>query len=145
MFSKACEYGIRAIVYVATQSLNNQRATLIDIAKEIDSPTAFTAKILQKLVRNKVIYSTKGPTGGFYIPKNEMHEVKLIQVVVAIDNDKLFVGCGLGLRECDESRPCPVHFKFKIIRDGLENMLKTTSIYEMAVGVDSGLSFLKTV
>jgi len=39
--------------------------TLIDIAEEIDSPTAFTAKILQQLVKNKVIHSIKGPHGGF--------------------------------------------------------------------------------
>lgn len=145
MFSKACEYGIRAIVYIASQSLNNQRATLVDIAEEIDSPTAFTAKILQKLVKSKVIYSTKGPTGGFYIPEEKMQEVKLIEVVIAIDGDGLFVGCGLGLRECDENHPCPVHFKFKLIRENLEKMLLTTTIYEMAKGVEKGVSFLKTV
>jgi Rrf2 family iron-sulfur cluster assembly transcriptional regulator len=52
IFSKACEYGIRATIYVAQQtSINGKRCNLKDISKEIDSPEAFTAKILQKLVK----------------------------------------------------------------------------------------------
>jgi len=143
MFSKACEYGIRAAIYIASKSLQEQRATLIDIAEEIDSPTAFTAKILQQLVKNKVIHSIKGPHGGFFIPLIEMNEIKLVQVVIAIDGNKLFTGCGLGLKQCDENHPCPVHHQFKKIRNELESMLRNTTIKEMAEGVGTGLSFLK--
>jgi Rrf2 family protein len=143
MFSKACEYGIRATIYIASKSLQEQRATLIDIAEEIDSPTAFTAKILQQLVRNKVIHSIKGPHGGFYIPEEEMNGIKMAEIVEAIDGNALFTGCGLGLNQCDENHPCPVHHKFKAIRNDLESMLRNTTIKEMAEGVETGLSFLK--
>ena len=37
MFSKACEYGIRAVVYIAEQSQNDTRVSLKDIARQIDS------------------------------------------------------------------------------------------------------------
>ncbi|MET0760542.1 MAG: transcriptional regulator, partial [Flavobacterium sp.] len=47
MFSKTCEYGIRASIFIASQSYQNNRIGLKDIAKKIDSPEAFTAKILQ--------------------------------------------------------------------------------------------------
>ena len=53
MFSKACEYGIRAAVYVALQSLDGRRVSVNEIAEEIDSPIAFTAKILQQLSRRE--------------------------------------------------------------------------------------------
>lgn len=92
MFSKSCEYAIRATVHIASKSAINERGTLIDIAKDIDSPIAFTAKILQQLVKNNVIHSIKGPHGGFFIPEDELQNVKLIQVVVAIDGNKLFTG-----------------------------------------------------
>ncbi|MBR9832754.1 Rrf2 family transcriptional regulator [bacterium] len=143
MFSKACEYGIRAAIYIASKSLIEERATLIDIAEEIDSPTAFTAKILQQLVKSNVVHSIKGPHGGFFIPAEEMKEVKLVQVVVAIDGNKLFTGCGLGLKQCNENHPCPVHFKFKEIRNELQHMLENTTIKEMAKGVETGLAFLR--
>ncbi len=47
MFSKACEYGIRAAVYVTLQSLEGRRVSVSEIGEEIDAPVAFTAKILQ--------------------------------------------------------------------------------------------------
>ena len=69
MFSKSCEYGIRATIFIATQSYLNNRTGIKDIAKKIDSPEAFTAKILQILVKANIIHSTKGVGGGFEIPK----------------------------------------------------------------------------
>jgi Rrf2 family iron-sulfur cluster assembly transcriptional regulator len=55
MFSKACEYGIRAAIYIAQQSMQNRKSGLKEIAEAIASPEAFTSKILQTLVRHKVI------------------------------------------------------------------------------------------
>tara|TARA_R110002049_G_scaffold289495_3_gene472372 strand:+ start:3221 stop:3655 length:435 start_codon:yes stop_codon:yes gene_type:complete len=144
MFSKACEYAIRSTVYIASKSIKNERGTLIDIAEEIDSPIAFTAKILQQLVKSKVIHSIKGPHGGFFIPQDELRTTSLIQVVVAIDGNKLFTGCGLGLKKCNKNHPCPVHHQFAGIRNDLEAMLRNTTMHAMAEGVDSGLAFLKT-
>lgn len=143
MFSKACEYGIRATIYIAMQSLEGNRVNLKEIAAAIDSPVAFTAKILQQLVKNHIVESVKGAHGGFQIEKARIDSIKLNQIVSAIDGDKIFKGCALGLNECNESLPCPVHFKFKEIRDNLEQMTKETSIYELATGLEVGLTFLK--
>lgn len=143
MFSKACEYGIRASTYIALQSLDGKRTGLRDIAKKIDSPEAFTAKILQQLSRNKIIDSVKGPSGGFQIEKEQIDKIKLSQIVYAIDGDSIYVGCGLGLKECNADKPCPVHDKFVAIRDGLKEMLENTSLYEMTAGLEVGLTYLK--
>ncbi|WP_228238295.1 RrF2 family transcriptional regulator [Allomuricauda sp. M10] len=143
MFSKACEYGIRATVYIALQSLEGRRVIVNEIAKEIDSPIAFTAKILQQLSKSKVIHSVKGPTGGFEIERNNMNTVKLSMIVHAIDGDDIYVGCGLGLKECNASRPCPLHDKFIDIRNDLRSMLENTSLYELATGLEVGLTYLK--
>jgi len=143
MFSKACEYGIRATIYIAMQSLEGNRVNLKEIAASIDSPTAFTAKILQELVKNNIVESVKGAKGGFQIERSKIDSIKLNQIVSAIDGDKIFKGCALGLNECNEALPCPVHSKFKEIRDNLERMTKETSIYELATGLEVGLTFLK--
>ncbi len=143
MFSKACEYGIRATVYIAVQSLEERRVNLKEIAKAIESPEAFTAKILQQLVKSNIIDSTKGPSGGFEINKTQFKQINLSQIVSAIDGDSIYKGCGLGLKECDENKPCPVHDKFKNIRDELRLMLETTSIEELSLGMKEGLTFLK--
>lgn len=142
MFSKACEYAIRATIYIAVQSSQNLRVGLKDISKEIDSPEPFTAKILQQLSKNNIVESIKGPHGGFQIDKKEMSKIKLSQIVLAIDGDSIYRGCGLGFKECSEKQPCPVHDKFKIVRDELKNMVENTTILELSLGLKKGLTFL---
>lgn len=140
MFSKACEYGIKAMIYIAQQEVG-QRVGLKQIAQATESPEAFTAKTLQILARNGVLVSFKGPTGGFSLSKDSS-KINLAQIVKAIDGEEIFTGCGLGLEKCDASRPCPVHFKFASVRDGLSLMLHSTSLKELADGLDAGTVFL---
>ena len=143
MFSKACEYGIRAAIYLAGQSLSGRKVSLKEVSMAIDSPEAYTSKILQLLSRSSIIVSDKGPTGGFSITQLSLETTKLSNLVYAIDGDDIYRGCGLGLKVCNESMPCPVHFEFKKIREDLKNMLEETSIKELALEFKEGLSFLK--
>lgn len=143
MFSKACEYGIKAAIHIAVRSNQGDRVSLKDIAKEIDSPEAFTAKILQQLARNNIIDSVKGPAGGFEIDKKKLAKIKLSHIVSAIDGDSIYKGCGVGLKECSEKKPCPVHDKFKKIRNDLKQMLESTSLMELALGLKDGATYLK--
>jgi Rrf2 family iron-sulfur cluster assembly transcriptional regulator len=85
MFSKACEYAIRATIWIAGKSLLGSKVNLKDVAKAIDSPEAYTSKILQQLSRNNIIISEKGPTGGFSMSIAEMDNVKLSTIVSAPD------------------------------------------------------------
>lgn len=144
MFSKSCEYAIKAAIYIANNSLLDIKVGFVDIAKEIDSPEAFIAKILQKLTKEGVILSVRGVNGGFFIPKNLIVKVKLAHIVQAIDGDAVFKGCGLGMEKCNANRPCPLHDKFMSIRSDLRIMLETTNLEELALGLKSGETFLKT-
>lgn len=143
MFSKACEYGIRSLIYITMKSSHNERVNLVDISAAIDSPTAFTAKILQKLVKNNIVESVKGPHGGFHVAKESMDTISLSDVVKAIDGDTIYNGCGLGLAECNELRPCPLHDKFTQVRGDLKQMLKTTNLRSLAEELESGSSVLR--
>lgn len=143
MFSKACEYGIRATIYITNASKSNRRVSLKDIAQAIDSPEAFTAKILQQLTRSGIIGSVKGPSGGFEIDQAQRARIRAIDIVTAIDGDQIFHGCGLGLKACNENKPCPVHDKFKVIREELRDMLAGTTIAELAESVNDGMTVLR--
>ncbi|MEO6901629.1 MAG: Rrf2 family transcriptional regulator [Bacteroidia bacterium] len=142
MFSKACEYGIRAAIYIADQSLLNKRVTLKDLAKAINSPEAYTSKILQQLSRNHIIISEKGAMGGFLMDKQKLHKVMLSNIVCALDGDNVYKGCGLGLKHCNEKAPCPLHHQFKEVQKQLKKMLETTSIKSLAIRLEGGVSFL---
>ncbi len=143
LLSKACEYAIRASIYITLQSLEDRRTNLKDIAAEIESPEAFTAKILQQLVKADIIYSVKGAWGGFEIARKQMDRVRLYDIVTAIDGKFNDTRCVLGLKACSHQQPCPVHHKYKHIKSELIAMMRNTTLYEMSQGISEGLSYLK--
>jgi len=143
IFSKAIEYGIKACVYVAQQSMNGYRSNLKEISEHIDSPEAFTAKILQQLVKRGIIHSIKGAGGGFALELKEMKKTKLADIVLALDAGFMDSTCVLGLKHCSETNPCPVHHKYKGIKKETLHLLKTTTLLEMSTNLDKGLAYLR--
>lgn len=124
MFSKTCEYAIRAMIFIAKKSDSESKVGVKEIARAISSPEHFIAKILQQLTARGLVESVKGPHGGFYINrKGKM--VTLADVVRAIDGDTIFKGCALGLKICSDRKPCPVHNEYKSIRTQLCTMMST--------------------
>lgn len=142
MFSKACEYSIRAMIFIAQRTRNGDRLGIMEIATGVDSPPPFMGKILTELSRKGLVMSVKGPNGGFYINEKGM-KLTLADIVTAIDGNKLFTGCGLGLKACNEHKPCPIHDEFKIVRNKLKALLETTRIGEFNESLEKGLVFLK--
>lgn len=142
MFSKTCEYAIRAMLYIAQKSKGGSKVGIKEIAKGIDSPEHFIAKILQDLSRKGFVQSAKGPNGGFYF-EDESLQFSLADIVRTVDGDKIFSGCALGIRECSEARPCPLHNEFKHIRNDLQNMLETAKLGEFTTALEKNLLYLK--
>jgi len=132
MFSKSAEYALRAIIYLAQKSSPEQKIGITELAEAIDSPKSFTAKILQKLTRDHVlINSVTGPNGGFYLTEAAKKK-SLLHVLSLLEEDITVSECILGLRECSEKNPCPMHFQYKTIKPLLLNMLDHKSIGELA-------------
>src|SRR6185437_599808 len=142
MFSKTCEYAIRAVLFIAQKSSDGRKVGIKEIAKGIDSPEHFIAKILQDLSRNGLVQSQKGPTGGFYLDKPALNNT-LADIVRKVDGDKIFSGCGLGLKQCSETKPCPLHETFKKIRKEIFEMLQKAKLGEFNKQLEEELLFLK--
>jgi len=133
MFSKACEYGIRALTVIAMAGKENRRIGIKELCKAANTPESFTAKILQNLVKREIINSQKGPSGGFYISR-ELDQITLYDIVDAIDGKAIFSRCGLGLTACNANKPCPLHFKFEVVREELNDMCKNNTLQDLVLG-----------
>ena len=143
MFSKACEYAIKASIYIARQSLQQKRVNVKEVSQSIDAPVAFTAKILQVLCRENIMQSVRGQQGGFVFDELKQKQIKIFDLVKIFDGDGLFTQCGLGLHQCSSENPCPVHDDFKIVREKLLEMTQKHSLYDLALKTESGLAWLK--
>lgn len=142
MFSKTCEYAIRAMIFIAQKSKDGGKVGVKEIAKGIDSPEYFIAKILQDLSKRGLLQSSKGPNGGFYLD-HETSQCTLADIVRMVDGDKLFTGCGLGLKQCSETHPCPIHHEFKTLRKNMQLMLENAKLSEFTKQLENSLTFLK--
>lgn len=141
MFSKSCEYAIKAVLYLSIESVKGSRLTITEIAAAIESPEPFTAKIMQTLSRHGLISSAKGPGGGFFIDINAK-PIIVMDIVDLIDGKNAFERCGLGLKECDANHPCPIHNEFMSYSTRLKSLLERKTIQEMAKEIKTGKSFL---
>lgn len=142
MVSKTCEYAIRAMLYIAQHSKRGEKAGVKQIASAIDSPEPFIAKILQDLRKKGLVLSGKGPAGGFFLDEQGMKN-SLAEIVRAVDGDKLFSGCGLGLSSCSEKKPCPIHDEFTIVRRRIKSMLQAATLGDYNTELDLGVRFLR--
>lgn len=141
MFSKSCEYAIKAVIHLCIETREGGRLGMAEIARAIESPEPFTGKILQTLARHGVINSAKGPGGGFYID-SEAKPIVLMDVVDIIDGKHAFDRCGLGLKECNDKHPCPIHNEFKAYSTRLKKLFETKTIQSLARDIASGKTFL---
>lgn len=140
VFSKTCEYAIRAVFFIAHKTTPGGRVGIKEVALGIDSPEPFLAKILQDLSRKGIVQSAKGPNGGFYLDEEALKR-PLTDIVEAVDGNAIFTGCALGLKQCSEVKPCPLHNQFKAIRSEIHELLQTTEIgkfnQELILGINS--------
>lgn len=142
MVSKTCEHAIKAMLFVAQNSKDDIKVGVKEIAKAIDAPEPFIAKILQEMGRKGIVLSAKGPAGGFYLDAKGMQQ-SLADIVYAVDGDKLFTGCGLGLKSCSAKRPCPIHDQFASIRTQIKELLQTTTLSDYQKTLDLGKMYLR--
>lgn len=144
MFSKSCEYAIKAVLHICIKSKEGKKLGIHEIAEAIESPEPFTAKILQTLVKHKIISSSKGPGGGFFIDK-KAKPIVVMDIVEVIDGKAAFERCGLGLKNCDANHPCPIHDEFVNYSQRLRNLLEKKNIQEFSASIVEGKSFISNL
>lgn len=129
IFSKKCEYGLQAVLYLAALE-TTEVIPAEAISKKLEIPKEFISKILQSLTDSGIIYSKKGKSGGFALAKNPA-EIKLIDIVTAIDGLDIFTKCVLGFPKCSPVHPCPVHDRWGKLRTEAYEMLSSESLKDL--------------
>jgi Rrf2 family protein len=126
IFSKKCEYGLQAVLYLATKN-QDEVVPSDEIARKLSIPKEFVSKILQSLTESGIVDSKKGKSGGFYLSK-KTSRIHLIDIVAAIDGLEIFNKCVLGFPNCSPDKPCPLHDKWGELRTKAYDMLTKETI-----------------
>jgi Rrf2 family protein len=129
LFSKPCEYAIRALTSLVNAGDAAVGAREIALAEDIPLPVL--GKILQGLVRKGLLDSRRGPGGGFRLARRP-ELILLRDIVAAVDGLDHFMNCVLGLPQCSEETPCPLHNSWKDLRARIFEDMDSTTLAQMA-------------
>lgn len=141
MFSTSCDYGLQAMLYLALHYSDDENIDLNSIVEKLDIPKHYLSKILQVLVKHKLLVSMKGPKGGFRLSRPPS-DITLIEIIEAIDGLDIFNECGIGFKKCDDEHPCPIHNEYKEIRNRIQHLFENKTLEELTKDVKSGDSIV---
>lgn len=130
LFSKTCEHGVRAMIYLARQPPDSSHSVKT-IARELGAPFHFLSKILQSLGEAGLVKTARGVGGGVTLAR-PAREISLFDIVTAIEGDTMFTACMLGLPGCGEQAPCTLHAEWTIRRRQLMTMFKRATLARLA-------------
>jgi len=130
MLSNTSKYAIRALIYLELYSSAEKKRGIKEIAGELDIPSPFLGKILQVLVKHKLLESTKGPNGGFYMNKPAI-DIPVMEIIQIMDGKEVFDECVIRTSGCDSDRPCSMHNKLAPIRGEIKRIFATETIADL--------------
>jgi Rrf2 family protein len=146
MLSNTCKYALRALIYLGKYSEQDHRIGIKKISEDLGLSSPFLGKILQNLVKQKLLVSTKGPNGGFALGKKP-ENITLWDIVTKVDGEEFFTNCLITLEPCkthDPSKPlCPVHSQYDALRKQICSFYKDTTLAIVSSDIDKYESFIK--
>jgi DNA-binding IscR family transcriptional regulator len=87
------------------------------------------------------VRSAKGPNGGFFLQAADLKH-SLAEVVIALEGEGLYHECVLGLKLCNDKKPCPAHHQYQEIRKQIIQLIEGNTIADFNAKLDSGKYFL---
>jgi Rrf2 family iron-sulfur cluster assembly transcriptional regulator len=136
MLSNSCRYGIRAVIYLASQPLSNGKTGIKKISTDLGLPSPFLAKILQQMAKQKILSSSKGPHGGFSLLRDPK-KITLLEIVNSIDGPDTFTSCIMHNGSCEgvemEGKHCSLHDDYEKSRKELIKLFSNRTIHELVI------------
>lgn len=106
---------------------------LRDVALSGKVPETFLAKIFQKLARAGVLQSSRGAIRGYALARRP-RDIKVKEIFLAVEGPDLFDRCVFWSDRCADSNPCPMHSRWKRVRQQVLKMMEETTLADLARG-----------
>jgi len=137
LLSRASEYGVQAMVELC-DSADGGFVAVSDLAHRRKLSPSFLSKVVNQLVGCGLVDSQRGPSGGVRLGR-PASRIRVIEVIEAIDGTEFLTECVMGLPECSERSPCPLHAQWKPVRESILHMLAGQTLSKLAVELEATL------
>jgi Rrf2 family protein len=136
MLTNSSKYALKAVLFLTMYSDENHKMQVKDICEKINIPKAYSGKLLQALAKRNIISSSRGPKGGFYVDQGNKKQ-SIMSIIDTIDGRKKMEACIIGLDDCQEENPCPMHNLFASSRARMIQVFEETTLDDLAGNLDS--------
>jgi Rrf2 family transcriptional regulator, nitric oxide-sensitive transcriptional repressor len=126
MISQTAEYALRAMVFLSMHETAN---TVDQIAETTKVPGSYLSKILQQLVRAKLVRSQRGIGGGFTLVRSP-DKMSILDVVNAVDPIHKIESCPLGISSHGINL-CPLHQRLSDATATVETAFRETLLSDL--------------
>lgn len=127
--TRAGEYAVRCVLFLASQGTGKIVKRKL-VAREMDIPDQFLAKIAPQLARAGILEIVQGARGGLRLILAP-EEVSLLDVVEAVIGEIFLNDCIVRPESCNRSSACSVHLVWEKARDQLRQTLREVSFAEL--------------
>ncbi len=133
IYTDSGKYAIRALTCMAGQEDRQNPVSAADVAEAENIPPFYLAKVLQDLARADLLNSVRGRGGGFVL-KRAPEDIKILDILESVEDiRRLTTECVLGLDECNDDVPCPLHETWKRFRENLLGDLDKLTLQDLVV------------
>jgi len=108
-----------------------------ELAREMGVGVSYVSKILHELIRANLAEGVRGPTGGVKLARSAC-DVRLWDVLVAVQPMGRLDHCLLGQSACDEGRRCPLHEDWTAIRAQIFHMFHSKNLSALTTSSNVG-------
>jgi Rrf2 family protein len=126
------DYALRALINLAGRYGRDVVSAKV-LAEEEDISYQFACKIMQKLQAAKLVKSSMGPKGGYYLSKHPS-KVSLLEVIEAVQGTVSLNKCLLSADACKRKPNCPVSEKLAQLQEYIESFLRGVTLDEFLAG-----------
>jgi Rrf2 family protein len=133
--SKKSDYALIAMKHLANRS-DATSSSAREISESYDIPLELLAKVLQRLVRAKLLVSVQGTRGGYRLARHAS-AISVADVIQAVDGPVTVTACSTDDHNCDQYSKCSVRDPLWKIKNRILDALNTVSVQEMAQEPDT--------
>lgn len=129
--SKKTDYALLAMRHLAA-SADRGAVSARELAEKYDIPAELLAKVLQRLVRGRLLESQQGIRGGYALARPAA-SMSVADVIQAVDGPLMVTACSEADHSCDQYVKCNIRDPLWRIKDRIVETLASTSVAELAM------------
>ncbi len=130
--SKKADYALMSMKHLAGRHETGGSSSAREIAESYEIPLELLAKVLQRLVRARLLVSVQGTRGGYRLGRAAA-TISVADVIQAVDGPVTVTACSPDDHRCEQYSKCSIRDPLWKIRGRILETLTTVTVADLTI------------